>query len=380
MIQGAVVCSESFATESWPKMSWNMVDDERKFVPGGFIQVFSKGTEPWTAKGGWSQAASDPVHICGNKAEWKDDKTCPAAGELAIPQLQAGEYAVYYAKYLGSNEFGVSRGYAQPLERLWPDVTVVDSCSAVEQAQVAVKKQMILDARTSLVAKWDARKELETKRASDIREAEAAERTITPPEPARLQAPSVAFGTVSIEYSLPTYAETDPPSNKEFGLFPAGQRDSWYKLGEVQGQREGVLNLDVEGIPPGDYDLAMVAVGKVQTAKELLVGDVALSYKFKYSEAKIEVDASWEVTPANAASTSMWVGIFKKGSPLTEPIDFVMLQGSNGEVVPAGTSTFTITASSNDGPLGVEPGAELVVRVLWGQDSALSEGVFKWPK
>ena len=64
----------------------------------------------------------------------------------------------------------------------------------------------------------------------------------------------------------------------------------------------------------------------------------------------------------------------------TQPIDFVMLQGSNGEVVPAGTSTFTITASSNDGPLGVEPGAELVVRVLWGQDSALSEGVFKWPK
>ena len=47
---------------------------------------------------------------------------------------------------------------------------------------------------------------------------------------------------------------------------------------------------------------------------------------------------------------------------------------------PAWPTAMTITASSNDGPLGVEPGAELVVRVLWGQDSALSEGVFKWPK
>ena len=75
------------------------------------------------------------------------------------------------------------------------------------------------------------------------------------PEPARLRGPSVSFGSISIEYSLPAYLETTPPSLKEFGLFPAGERSSWYKVGEVQGKREGVVNLDVEGIPAGDYDL-----------------------------------------------------------------------------------------------------------------------------
>ena len=62
----------------------------------------------------------------------------------------------------------------------------------------------------------------------------------------------------------------------------------------------------------------MVAAGKVQSAKELLVGDVALSYKYKYSADTIEVDTTWEIMPGSAASTGMWVAIFKKGSPLTE--------------------------------------------------------------
>jgi len=162
---------------------------------------------------------------------------------------------VFYAKYLGSNEFGVSRGYAQPLEQLWPGITVLESCGAVEEAQGKVKKQMVVDAHNALVTKWQHQKEQEAAREAHVQEAEAAAKTITPPEPVRLHVPSVAFGAVSIEYSLPKYAETQPPSTKEFGLFPAGQRGSWYKLGEVQGNRQGVLNLDVEGIPPGDYDL-----------------------------------------------------------------------------------------------------------------------------
>jgi len=162
---------------------------------------------------------------------------------------------VFYAKYLGSNEFGVSRGYAQPLEQLWPGITVLESCGAVEEAQGKVKKQMVVDARNALVTRWQHQKEQEAAREAHVQEAEAAAKTITPPEPVRLHVPSVAFGAVSIEYSLPKYAETQPPSTKEFGLFPAGQRGSWYKLGEVQGNQQGVLNLDVEGIPPGDYDL-----------------------------------------------------------------------------------------------------------------------------
>ena len=62
----------------------------------------------------------------------------------------------------------------------------------------------------------------------------------------------------------------------------------------------------------------MVAQGKVQTAKELLVGEVSLSYKYKYSSEVMEVDATWEIKPARAASTSMWVAVFKEGAPLTE--------------------------------------------------------------
>ena len=417
-VEGGVVCVEAFATEAWPKVSWSIADEERKFVPGGFVQIFKQGTEPWTEAGGWAAAASDPVHICGNKDEWKHDATCPSMGEMALPQLAAGEYAVYYAKYLGSNEFGVSRGYAQPLERLWPGITVVAKCDAVEATEGGVKKQMIHNERAALVARWQEQRVAEERRDAHIREAEAAAKRIRPPEPARLHGPQMAFGTVSVEYSLPAYAETDPPSTKEFGLFPAGQRNTWYKVGEVQGRREGVINLDVEGIPPGDYDLGsspfpvplpyplasrslppplprfflvpmplllrmdaavastlratgcrvwtrtslplacaaahhvpallvssgarrqavfvavlltwrgvgclancvagMVAQGKVQTAKELLVGEVSLSYKYKYSSEVMEVDATWEIKPARAASTSMWVAVFKEGAPLTE--------------------------------------------------------------
>jgi hypothetical protein len=197
------------------------------------------------------------VHICGSKDKWTAGETCAAAGELALPQLAAGEYSVYYAKYLGSNEFGVSRGYAQPLERLWPDLRVVAKCEAVEDAEVEVKANMRVASRKALDVKIEEQRKAEVAREAHVQEAEAAARTIKAPEPARLQSPSVAFGTVSIEYSLPAHADEDPPCTKEFGLFPAGQRDSWFKLGEVQGQRQGVMNLDVEGIPPGDYDLGL---------------------------------------------------------------------------------------------------------------------------
>ena len=128
-------------------------------------------------------------------------------------------------------------------------------CTTLVQVQGAVKKQMILNERSALVAHWQQQREEEARRDADIQAAEAAEKNVKPPEPARLHAPQVAFGTLSVEYSLPEHAETKPPSTKEFGLFAAGQRDSWYKVGEVQGKREGVINLDVEGIPPGDYDL-----------------------------------------------------------------------------------------------------------------------------
>jgi len=56
-----------------------------------------------------------------------------------------------------------------------------------------------------------------------------------------------------------------------------------------------------------------------------------------------------------------------------------MLKGSNDKAIAAGTSTFRLKASQAKGWLGVEPGAKLVVRVLWGYDSVLSEGVFVWP-
>ena len=141
------------------------------------------------------------------------------------------------------------------MERLWPGVTVVKQCTTLVQVQGAVKKQMILNERSALVAHWQQQREEEARRDADIQAAEAAEKNVKPPEPARLHAPQVAFGTLSVEYSLPEHAETKPPSTKDFGLFAAGQRDSWYKVGEVQGKREGVINLDVEGIPPGDYDL-----------------------------------------------------------------------------------------------------------------------------
>jgi hypothetical protein len=98
------------------------------------------------------------------------------------------------------------------------------------------------------------------------------------PEPARLRGPSVSFGSISIEYSLPAYLETTPPSLKEFGLFPAGERSSWYKVGEVQGKREGVVNLDVEGIPAGDYDLGLQLLScRIATRRALIDPEESLS-------------------------------------------------------------------------------------------------------
>jgi hypothetical protein len=57
-----------------------------------------------------------------------------------------------------------------------------------------------------------------------------------------------------------------------------------------------------------------------------------------------------------------------------------MLKGAAGAAIAAGSSTFTIKASSGDGPLEVASGSSLVVRVLWGYNSVLSEGTFAWPQ
>lgn len=62
----------------------------------------------------------------------------------------------------------------------------------------------------------------------------------------------------------------------------------------------------------------MVAMGSIQTAKEMMVGEVALSYKYKYSTDAVQVDATWDIQPLAAASPTMWVGLFKEGAPLTE--------------------------------------------------------------
>jgi hypothetical protein len=62
----------------------------------------------------------------------------------------------------------------------------------------------------------------------------------------------------------------------------------------------------------------MVAMGAIQTAKEMMVGEVVLSYKYKYNAGVMQVDATWDIQPRAAASPTMWVGIFKQGAPLTE--------------------------------------------------------------
>jgi len=257
---------------------------------------------------------------------------------------------------------------------------VVAKCEGVEDAEVEVKAKTRVASRKALDVKIEEHRRAEVAREAHVEEAEAAARTIKAPEAARLQSPSVAFGTVSIEYSLPAHADEVPPCTKEFGLFPAGTRDSWFKLGEVQGKRQGVLNLDVEGIPPGDYDLAMVAMGAIQTAKEMMVGEVALTYKYKYNTDGMQVDATWDIQPLVAASPTMWVGIFKEGAALTEPIDFAMLKGPDGAAMAAGSSTFSLAAAAGEGPLEVAAGSKLVVRVLWGYNSVLSEGTFAWPQ
>jgi hypothetical protein len=50
--------------------------------------------------------------------------------------------------------------------------------SAVEQAQAKVKQQLILDARAALASKWDKEQRADALRAVNIREAEAAEKTV----------------------------------------------------------------------------------------------------------------------------------------------------------------------------------------------------------
>ena len=67
-------------------------------------------------------------------------------------------------------------------------------------------------------------------------------------------------------------------------------------------------------------------------------------------------------------------------SAFEQPIDVTMLKGSNNEAIAAGTSTFRLKASKEQGSMGVAPGAKLVVRVLWGFDSVISEGSLVWPK
>ena len=57
-----------------------------------------------------------------------------------------------------------------------------------------------------------------------------------------------------------------------------------------------------------------------------------------------------------------------------------MLKGRGGAAIAAGSSTFTVKASAGNGPLDLAPGRKLVVRVLWGYNSVLSEGAFVWPE
>jgi cathepsin B len=434
---GAVSCEASFDTDAWPALKWNIADEGLLFVPGGYVQIFQRDTVPWSEDKGWAKAESEPVHICGTKEEWEAGKKCPAVGQVSLPQLKAGSYAVYYAKYLGSNEFGVSRGYAQPVQRLWPDITVVEACDAVEQTQVEVKKKIIAEQRAAFDERWKTEAAREAKREARVQEAEAAARVIPAPETARLSCPSVAFGALSVEFSLPAHSETSPPSTKQFGLFPAGQRHQWYELGTVEGTREGIFNADVTGIPAGAYDLGMVALGQVRAAKEVLVAQADLSYQYRYSASTLEVDATWKISPASAVSAKMWVGLFKKGSPNTEvpspppitsvfvvpcplpitspsptpcrngvdafvcsslrsnravcciacpqAIDFFMLPDDKSAVTDTGTKTFAVHASNPDetessaGALAVKPGDVLELRLLQGFDSILSSGVLTWP-
>jgi predicted metalloendopeptidase len=68
------------------------------------------------------------------------------------------------------------------LLHVWPHTTlrvlILLHISAVEQAQAKVKQQLILDARAALASKWDKEQRADALRAVNIREAEAAEKTV----------------------------------------------------------------------------------------------------------------------------------------------------------------------------------------------------------
>ena len=421
-IRQSIACVAAHGTPEWPELHWDIAEGAARMVPGGFMQLFAEGVEPWTAKGGWAEAASPPIRVCGDKAAWAPGKTCSPSGMLKVPRLtKAGTYTLYWAKYLGNNEFGVSRGYQQPLEPVYPAVTIVEECAEVAAAKRRIMLATIRDARAAAGAELELARLQAAGRARDLGVWATAAAKVAPSRAtASLIAPLLAFGALPVQYALP--ADT-PAGPRSLGLFPAGQEGgAWYRLGEVSRDSglQGEVSLDVSGVPPGLYTLVMATDGTPpsppppppplrtkwtrRVPHPVLIGHAAsltgtreadtpvevarahLRFEYQYSPASIKVEVGWGVEPATAVPGALWVGLFAKGQPSTEPLAMAPAgsQGADGAVTPApqGSKVLAVKAGQSErgsAALVVGPGSVLDVRLYAEGSRLLAIGEIQWP-
>ncbi|KAJ1487605.1 hypothetical protein T484DRAFT_1786069 [Baffinella frigidus] len=312
VVRKAVVCLAGHGTPEWPELHWDIAEASERMVPGGYLQLFPADVEPWTAATGWATPASTPIRVCGDKTKWAPGKTCAASGMLKVPRLTAaGTYTLYWARYLGNNEFGVSRGYQQPLTPVFPSITVIEECgevtaarTRVEAARTRVMQATIAAARVEASAKLEEVRLSVSVREQSIEAWEAAAAKVTPGLASRLVAPRLAFGSLPVQYSLP---EDTPAAPRRLGLFPEGQRGSWYSLGDVpRGVLQGEVSLDVTGVPVGKYDLVLESAGILEASTPVEVARAHLRFDYTYSPSSMEVKVGWGIEPAAALPEELW--------------------------------------------------------------------------
>merc|ERR1712070_1286894 len=84
---------------------------------GDKIVAFKADETPWTAKGGWAKASSTAGVVCG-ESKAGDPTPCPDSGSTTFKIYEEGTYKIILLRYLGHNEFGKDKGFANSFSNL----------------------------------------------------------------------------------------------------------------------------------------------------------------------------------------------------------------------------------------------------------------------
>ena len=102
------------------------------------------------------------------------------------------------------------------------------------------------------------------------------------------------------------------------------------------------MNMDsVEGAQGGEYREGNRAQGEKGEGRrkklKVLESDLTL---------KLQVDVEWDVQPAAAASSGMWIGLYRKGASLAEPQGSIKI-GDDKNVRSSGKQTITLNRNKH---------------------------------